>query len=128
MKWPDKQNFLLKVGESSEDGQFRVESLERKEALNALGIVTDASELTITHLPSGKKVILARGVEQVIPTYFAEFRLGERTFYVKEGDVFTITEHPNRKFPLLNVKEEFAEISSGPTEEDPEKIKLRRTP
>ncbi|MCB1092985.1 MAG: hypothetical protein KDL87_15715, partial [Verrucomicrobiae bacterium] len=71
--YPGRQNFMLQAGQVSEDNMFRVESVERKQGKNNLGITVDASELTITYLPTGETKKLTRGLEEAIPTYYAEF-------------------------------------------------------
>lgn len=124
--WPKTESFMLKVGETSPDNQFRVESFQAKEAKNELGIVIDASELTVTHLPTEKKYPLTRQVETVIPTYYAEFQNEDQRFFVKEGDTFVVPTSPSTKFKLLEVKEDSVEFSFEQGPGKVEKVKLDR--
>lgn len=115
--WPQQQNFMLRQGEASDDNQFRVESIEKKEGRNNLGITVDASELTITYLPTGEKFKITRGVEFSIPTYFAifDFALGGGSqITVKKGESFVLPVDPDTKYTLLEVEETEAEISFEP--------------
>lgn len=114
---PQQQNFMMQAGDTSDDNVFRVESVERKTGQNNLGITVDQSELTITYLPTGEKVVLVRGLEKTIPTYFAEFEFslgGGSKFYVKEGDPFVLPVDPDTKYSLLKVEETEAEVSFEP--------------
>lgn len=115
--FPQQANFMMQTGQTSDDDMFRVESVERKEGRSPLGITVDASELTITYLPTGEKFKLTRGLEFTIPTYFAEFLFelgGGSKFYVKKGDPFVLPVDPDTKYTLVDVQEEEAEISWEP--------------
>ncbi len=112
--WPKAENFMMQAGETSSDNQFRVESVERKEGKNSLGITVDASELTITYLPTGETFKLTRGLETTIPTYYAEFEFqlaGGSKFFVKKGDAFVLPVDPDTKYKLVDIQEQEAEIS-----------------
>ena len=114
VKWPDRQNFLLKVGEISRDEQFRVESVEEKTERNASGVEVDATEATITYLPKQTNEVLVRNVEKVIPTYFAEMKFEldpQYREYVKEGDAFNIAIDPDTKYRVVKVNESSVLIS-----------------
>lgn len=127
--WPEPMPFMLRAGETSDDDQFRVESVERKEGRNNLGITVDASELTITYLPTGEKVKLTRGLETTIPTYYGEFEFvlgGGSKFFVKKGDPFVLPVDPDTKYKLVDIQEQEAEISYEP--EAGKEIKLKITP
>ncbi len=92
-KWPKRSNFIVQIGEETADAQLKIEKFVEKEAKNDKGITIDASELTVKHLPSGKTFVLVRNIPTSIPTYYAELFTPlpkEKTFYVKEGDKFTI--------------------------------------
>jgi hypothetical protein len=111
-KWPQRDNFYLKVGEVSEDQQFKIESFEEKRARNNVGIEVDASVLTIKHLPQDKDFQLIRNIDTIIPTYFAElaFPLDPATLsgndrYVKEGAAFNIVIDPETKYRVVKVNE-----------------------
>ena len=126
--WPNAAIFFLKAGDSSTDDQIRVESLEEKEAVNELGIRIDASELTVTYLPTGAEFILVRGVETTMPTYYAEFAQDGKKSFVKQGDSFRLAGNPDLEFRLLSVKEGFVEIGFEPEGGKPRKIKIDRKP
>jgi len=114
VKWPDRQNFLLKVGEISKDEQFRVESFKEAKAKSSAGIEVDATEVTITYLPKQTTEVLIRNVEKPIPTYFAEMKFEldpQYKEYVKEGDAFNIAIDPETKYRVVKVDENSVTIS-----------------
>jgi len=111
-KWPKRENFYVRVGEVSEDKQFKVDSFEEKSAQRN-GITVDASVLNITYLPKNTKHQLVRNVEEDMPTYYAEleFLLDKgNTFYVKEGDTFPITRDPGTKYRVTKVNDNSATV------------------
>ncbi|MEM9283115.1 MAG: hypothetical protein AAGA96_14915 [Verrucomicrobiota bacterium] len=130
-KWPQRENFFLKVGETSADNQFRVDGLGEHAAEDRFGIRSDASRLAITYLPSGETHVLVRKVEKMIPTYFAELESRKnrvQPFFVKEGDAFAVVDPPGFEFRLLKVTEDLAEISvrkKGEEEETTFTVKKR---
>lgn len=127
--YPGNQNFMLRIGESSSDNMFRVESVEKKQGQNNLGITVDQSELTVTYIPTGESVKLIRGVEQPIPTYYGEFEFvigGGSKFFVKKGDPFVLPVDPDTKYKLVDIQEQEAEISFEP--EPGKEVKLKITP
>lgn len=113
-KWPNRENFYLRVGETSDDGQFRLDSFEEKMARNQFGIEVDATVLSITYLPKDEKYELVKDNEEIIPTYFAQiqFKL-DPSFkeYVKEGDAFNLTIDPETKYRVMKVNEDSAVIT-----------------
>ena len=48
VRWPQRDNFYLRAGETSDDEQFRLDSFEEKRALNNVGIEADATCLLYT--------------------------------------------------------------------------------
>lgn len=107
-KWPQGRNMYIRVGETSEDGQFRVDSYEEKRARNNLGIEADASELKITFIPKNEPYSLVRGVDTQIPTYYAEMKFEldpQFQQYVKEGDTFNLVTDPDTKYRVVKVNE-----------------------
>lgn len=107
-KWPQGKNMYLRVGETSEDGQFRVDSFEEKRAKNAQGIEVDASEIKITFIPKNEPHSLVRGVDTQIPTYYAEMKFEldpQFQQYVKEGDTFNLVTDPDTKYRVMKVNE-----------------------
>ncbi|MCG8599982.1 MAG: hypothetical protein MI807_07570 [Verrucomicrobiales bacterium] len=117
-RWPQRDNFYLKIGDVSEDKQFRVDSFEEKRARNNVGIDVDASVLTITYLPKEEQAQLIRNIDTVIPTYYAELAfpldpssLSGNDRYVKEGDAFNIVIDPETKYRVVKVNENSVVIS-----------------
>ncbi len=107
-KWPQGKNMYVRVGENSEDKQFRVDGFEEKRARNNLGIEVDASVLKITYLPKNEPHELVRGVDTPIPTYFAEMKFElDPGFqkHVKEGDAFNLVTDPDTKYRVVKVNE-----------------------
>ncbi|MBP6601406.1 MAG: hypothetical protein KA250_06370 [Verrucomicrobiales bacterium] len=105
-KWPQRENFLMKVGEVSKDEQFRLDSFEEKKARNASGIEVDATTLKVTYLPLQVTADLVKGIDTPIPTYFAEmqFQLDPQfKEYVKEGDTFNLTADPDTRYRVTKV-------------------------
>jgi hypothetical protein len=105
-KWPQRENFLMKVGEVSKDEQFRLDSFEEKKARNASGIEVDATTLKLTYLPQQVTVELVKSIETPIPTYFAEmqFQLDPQfKEYVKEGETFNLTADPDTRYRVTKV-------------------------
>lgn len=128
-KYPGRDNFYIKVGETSKDKQFRLESFEEKKARNNVGIEADATELTVTYLPDGKTYKLVRNVDTVIPTYFAEMEFlldpGNR-FYVKEGDAFNIVIDPETKYRAVKVNEDSTEVTYQKGTEPEQTIEIKK--
>ncbi len=113
-KWPRSQNFYLKVGETSEDGQFRVEGYEEKRARNSSGIEVDASVIKILYLPKDEPHELVRNVDTPIPTYYAEMKFEldpEFRQFVKEGDAFNLTIDPDTRYRVVKVEEDSVEVT-----------------
>jgi hypothetical protein len=107
-KWPQSDGWYVRVGEPSEDGQFRVDGFEKKRAKNKSGIEVDASVLKITYLPKGEPYELVRGADTQIPTYFAEMKFEldpQFQQYVKEGDSFNLVTDPDTKYRVVKVNE-----------------------
>lgn len=127
--WPERKNFYMKVGEISEDEQFRIDSFEEKE-VERNGITMDASTLNITYLPKQTKHQLVKNVEEEVPTYFAviEFLLEPgQTQRIKEGDAFNLTRDPDTRYRVTKVNEDSAEIAyqTGGAEEVTVEIKKK---
>tara|TARA_R110002096_G_scaffold388721_8_gene583028 strand:- start:1032 stop:2000 length:969 start_codon:yes stop_codon:yes gene_type:complete len=107
-KWPRGDNFYLKVGESSDDGQFRVDSFEEKKAMNNVGIEADASEITITFLPTKEQHVLVRKADYVVPTYYVllNFLLDSSEMEPKkEGEAFNLPLDLETKYRVIKVNE-----------------------
>lgn len=107
-KWPRRQTFIMGMGETSEDGQFRIDSFEEKEAQRN-GITVDASVLTITFLPKQTEHKLVKNVEELMPTYFVELEFllePGKKFFVKEGETFNLLRDPETRYRVAEVKED----------------------
>jgi len=121
-KWPQRDNFFLKVGETSGDRQFRLDSFEEKRAVNDVGIEADATELTITYLPKNEKHVIVRDQDYSVPTFFAELEFlldPNKRFYIKEGDTFPLVQDPETKYRVTKVNEDSVVITYQ-TGTDPE--------
>jgi len=129
VKWPGTDNFYLRVGESSKDGQFRVDSFEEKKAPNNVGIEVDASVVKVTYLPDGKSYELVRNVDLIIPTYFAELEFmldpGNR-FYVKEGDAFNILKDSETKYRLEKANEDSSVVTYRTGSEPEQTVEIKK--
>lgn len=112
-RWPQRDTFLMRVGETSKDEQFRIESFEEKSEVRN-GIPVDVSELTITYLPKNETHVLVRNVDTPIPTYFAEMKFqldaGFQEF-VKEGETFNLVMDPDTKYRVVKVEENSVTIT-----------------
>jgi hypothetical protein len=128
-KWPQRDNFYLKVGETSEDGQFRLDSVQEKRAMNDVGIEADATELTITYLPKNEEHVIVRNQEYGVPTYFAELEFllapGNK-FYVKEGDTFPLVKDPETKYRVTQVNEESVIVTYQTGAEPEQTVEIRK--
>jgi beta-lactamase regulating signal transducer with metallopeptidase domain len=93
--------FILRKGDESPDGQFKVGDWGGR-------------ELSIVYMPTGKVEWLTKGLDLVLPTWFAEFRLdldGEEPFIVKEGETFALSREPGRRYRLVSVEADRATIA-----------------
>ncbi len=128
-KWQQK-NFYLRQGETSPDGQIRIDGFEQKQVVNNQGIRVDASVVHVTFLPKGTKHQLIKRIPTDIPTYFSQlgFELGGGDpFYVKEGDTFPLALDPNTKYRVLKVNEDstLIEYETGPGQTAKAEIKKK---
>jgi len=113
-KWPQRETFFVKVGDTTADGQIRIDGFEEKQAKNRDGIIIDASILKITHLPTGENFELVRQIEETIPTYYAQFEPLEgkaAKFFVAEGDQFSVP-GDKEKWTLQSVEEDQCVITT----------------
>ncbi len=129
---PRRQTFLMKVGETSGDKKFRIDSFEKKEVKGKLGNTIDASVLNITYLPDQTKYQLVRGIEEDIPTYFVELDFAlkpgiGKDRYVKEGETFTLSKDPDTKYRVIKVEEDSVTITyeTSPGQEKTIEIKKK---
>jgi len=121
-------NFIMRIGETSSDKMFRIDSLQGDGSAGA------PSTLSITFSPNGRSFRLKKRVKLFIPTYFAQFKLplgneGEaEEFYVKEGDTFRSATYPDIEYRLIEVTADKATVSFKNEEEKEVKlgIKIRK--
>lgn len=62
-----RATYILRQGEISPDGKFRINGYKESSAANKLGVVVDNSELEITCLKSGDNFYLPRRIKKIIP-------------------------------------------------------------
>lgn len=130
--FPAPMTAIKQLGENTDDGMIRLDSYEKKEGKNKLGITTDMSELTVTYLPTKRQYTLVKGEPMVIPTYYAilEFGLSKDGPMepIKEGDSFTLSIDPETKYKLIDIQEDEAQISyeSEPGREKTVKITKKK--
>lgn len=128
-KHPGTDNFYLKIGDTSDDGLFRVDSYEERESRNSSGINVDTSVVKVTYIESGKQYELIRRVNTIIPTYFAEldFTLdNEGPFFVKEGESFNIVKDPETKYRVEKVNEDSVIIIYQTGVEPEETVEIKK--
>lgn len=105
-----RSSAFYKVGDTTHCGRFKILEFEQKESWPG-SLNTDASELTIEQLSSGRTWVLVRGVKTATPIYFAEFNTkGGKTIYVKEGDGLGF-HHLNKSYRLTAVSEDAATLT-----------------
>jgi len=112
-KWPQRETYLMKIGEISQDQQFRIESFEKKTEVRN-GINVDSSVVKVTYLPKNEVHDLIRNAETQLPTYYAEMKFElDPGFqqYVKEGEAFNLTADPETKYRVVKVNEATVAIS-----------------
>lgn len=112
--WPQRETWLMRIGETSKDQQFRIESFEENQVRNNVGINVDASVLKVTYLPKNEVHDLIRNIDTAIPTYFAEMKFildPAYKEYIKEGETFSLTADPETKYRVVKVNEDSVIIS-----------------
>lgn len=99
-KW-DRRVFFVKEGETTPDGELRVDRLTK-------------SEISLTHLPTNSQRVLAKREAITIPTWYAEMKLDladQAPFFVKLGERFSLPIDPDSFFVLSEVSESGAVIT-----------------
>lgn len=112
--FPKQEIYYLKIGETSGDGNFRLDSLEKKTARNSVGIEVDASVLKITYLPLGSQHDLVMKEELPIPEYYAHLQFlldGSFDERVKMGDTFSLVKDPETKYRVTAVTDSSVTIT-----------------
>lgn len=127
--WPQRDSFYLRVGDVSEDKQFRLDSFEERQAQRN-GINVDASVLNITYLPKEEKVQLIRNIDTAIPTYYAQLQFllepGALADPIKEGDSFNLLRDPETKYRVIEVKEDSTIISYQTGSEPEQTVEIKK--
>lgn len=108
--------WIRKTGETTPDGRIRVNQIA-------------GDRLKLEDLTTGRVYPLRRGETLELPTWFAELRLdlvGEKPFFVKEGDAFRLEREPDVTYRLIGVGDGQAEIAILGQESDPDaRIEIR---
>lgn len=124
-----RDDFYLRVGDTSEDGRIRLESFEEKRARNSSGIEVDATTLKITYVPKNETHEIVLRVDHQIPTYFAELEFlldpGNK-FFVKEGDTFNLVLDPDTKYRVTKVEEETTSVSYQTGTEPEQTVEIKK--
>ncbi len=114
---PGSESWFKKVGETFENGRFRVDAFEEKYGVSNLGVRQDQSILKISDLQKGQKFDLVRNVRKNLPTYAAIFRYSLGTpqeFEVKVGETFKLPEGDPTNYKLIDLDDAAATITSVP--------------
>lgn len=93
-RW-ERKTMIHRLGETSEDGQVRLEKLT-------------GNQLEITFLETGEAYQLEKRKTVEIPTWFAELQLDlpdEAPFFVKLGEIFRLNREPEVSLKLEEVDE-----------------------
>lgn len=102
---------FLKIGDSIEGAPYKILSYEKKTGTKN-DMETDLSELTIQNTETGQKIVLVYDKEADDPTSFGEFLyLYDNTkLRVKKDDEFALTPEPDRKYKLIDISAQEAQI------------------
>ncbi len=106
-KWPQADNFYLKVGEESDDGQLRVESFTPS---NTPGV---QPSVKVTFLPTGEVFELARRADVPMAVDFAQISFAldpSKEILVREGDSFTLDLSPGVEYLVDQVDADSANL------------------
>jgi len=126
-----RDTSIMRIGETSTDGKFRLDKFEKKEGLNDLGVTVDKSEVTITYLETGKQEVLVRQEPKTIPTFYAQLKFelsGKPSWedYVKLGDTFKLPIDPETEYKLISVEPDEAEITYQPQPGQEKTVKIQK--
>ena len=127
VKWPERANFIIGIGDTSTDNQIRIDGFAKKDAKNEKGILVDASILPVTFLPTGKKYQLTRNVTETIPIYYAELRNSDtpkKSFFVKKGDTFNDID--TTQYRVKEVSKDSVVITLAEVKEDSTEVEIKR--
>ena len=109
---------FLKIGEMIKGAPYKVIGYEKK-STNINDMDVDVSELTIQNTETGQKIALVYNKETNDPTSYGEFvfLLDGTKITVKKDDEFTLKPEPNRKFKLIDISSQEAQIQDTSTGE-----------
>jgi len=102
---------FLKIGDTIRGAPYKVLAYEKKSATRN-DLEVDVSELSIQNTETGQKIILIYNKETNDPTSFGEFVFlfdGTR-FRVKKDEEFTLKPEEARKFKLIDISSQEAQI------------------
>lgn len=102
---------FLKLGDMIEGAPYKILSYQSKMA-NRNEMEVDVSELTIQNTESGQKIVLIYDKEADDPTSFGEFLYlyDNSKLRVKKDDEFTLTPEATRKYKLIDISAQEAQI------------------
>lgn len=102
---------FLKLGDTIEGAPYKLLSFEKK-SQNKNDMEVDVSELTIQNTATGQKIVLVYDREADDPTSFGEFLylFDNSKLIVKKDDEFTLAPETGRKYKLIDISAQEAQI------------------
>lgn len=102
---------FLKLGDTIKGAPYKVLSYEPKKTTRH-DVEVDISELTIQNTKTGQKIVLVYGKETDDPTSYGEFAYlyDGSTFRIKKDDEFTLPPETERKYKLIDISAQEAQI------------------
>ena len=102
---------FLKLGDMIVGAPYKLLAYEKKTA-NKNDMEVNVSELTIQNTGTGQKIVLVYDKEADDPTSYGEFLYlwNNSKLRVKKDDVFTLTPEDNRKYKLIDISAQEAQI------------------
>ena len=102
---------FLKLGEMVEGAPYKLLSFEKK-STNNNDMEVNSSELVIQNTVTGQKIVLVYDKEADDPTSFGEFLYlwDNSKLRIKKGDEFTLPPEGNRKYKLIDISAQEAQI------------------
>lgn len=109
---------FLKIGEMIKGAPYKVLAFEKKSTTRN-EMETDVSELTIENTDTGQKIVLVFNKEANDPTSFGEFVfLYDNTrFRLKKNEEFSLKPEESKKFKLIDISAQEAQIQDLSTGE-----------
>ena len=102
---------FLKLGDMIEGAPYKLLEYKSK-TINKNEMDVNVSELTIQNTDTGQKIVLIYDKEADDPTSYGEFLYlwNNSKLRVKKDDVFTLTPEDNRKYKLIDISAQEAQI------------------